>query len=167
VSDTSRDSFRFSSDDQIDRMIAGFATMGASHHVELLRAVRQRQINLLGLGRAEEAPMKVLESSLRPTIVLIGDDDYQTTGPTGWASFRRLGYWANGALVHATGADVASYRLGIGMAIMHRRFLFVETSSKHADEWAAALRKRSIATFGLLPPGGASHPVLPPRGAMQ
>ncbi|WP_428487218.1 hypothetical protein [Rhodopila sp.] len=150
----------------IDKLIAEMARLEKPHRVELLRSVRQHETNLVELGRTADAPTRELERSLRPTIVLLGDDDYSTTGPIGWTAFRRLGYWARGAMVHATGGDVASYRLAIELALTKQRFLLIETSSAHAHEWGAALHKRNIPAIGLLPPAGV-HPLPMARSEMQ
>ena len=70
-----------------------------------------------------------------PMIAVLGDDDYASTGPTGWPATRRLFRWAKGAMIHATGADAPSYQAAIRMAIGSRRFLLIETSSDCAAEW--------------------------------
>lgn len=152
--------------DQIDRLIVHASALGLPGRVELLRAVRGGAINLLEIGRQSAAPVRTLERSLRPVVMVLGDDDYASTGPSGWAAWQRLSYWARTAMVHATGADAASYRLAIGMALAHRRFLLIETDSAHAHDWGAALHKRNIPAIGLVPPDGA-HPVMPPRGGMH
>src|SRR4051812_42174861 len=94
--------------DQIDRLIAHCAALGLSGRVELLRAVRTREIALIESAR--DGVFRMPENLARPVIVLLGDDDYATTGPTGWATTRRLLHWAKAGLVHASGADVTSYQ---------------------------------------------------------
>lgn len=113
--------------EQIDRLIAAAASMNLPGRVELLRAVRSGSINLMEGDRQSAAPMKALEQSTRPVVFVIGDDDYASTGPAGWAAWQRLSYWARFAMVHATGADAPSYRLAIGMALLHGRMLLIET----------------------------------------
>jgi hypothetical protein len=154
------------SPDQIDRLIARASMLNLPGRVELLRAVRDGAINLIEIERKAEAPMRAMERSTRPVVILIGDDDYRSTGPTGWAAWRRLGYWSNGAMVHATGGDAKSYRLAIGLALMEPRFLLIETDSAHAHDWGAALQKRRIPCIGLVPPSGA-HPVMPARESVN
>jgi hypothetical protein len=149
--------------EQINRLITHAAVMNLPGRVELLRAVRDGSINLVEIERKAEAPMRVIEQSPRPVVMLLGDDDYRATGPAGWAAWQRLSYWARGAMVHATGADAASYRLALGLAVLHQRFLLIETDSAHAHAWGDALHRRRIPAIGLVPPDGA-HPVMPARG---
>lgn len=150
--------FKITADEEVDGLIAQLSAHGLAHRIELVRAVRRRHINLIEPQRSAEVPKALLEASMRPTVALLGDDDYASTGPTGWTCFRRLGYWAKAALVHATGADIASYRAAVGMAMASDRFLLIETNSAFAHEWARALHKRNIQTIGLLPPDG-QHPI--------
>src|ERR1039457_7103920 len=96
--------------DQIDRLIATFAALGLVGSVELLRAVRRCEINLVEPARDAVVPLRLLERSTRPLIVVLGDDDYCSTGPTAWPATRRLFRWARGALIDATGADAPSYQ---------------------------------------------------------
>jgi hypothetical protein len=152
--------------DQIDRLIAQCSTLGLPGGVELLRAVRDGAINLVEIERQAAAPMRAIENSPRPVVMLLGDDDYRSTGPSGWAAWQRLSYWARDAMVYATGADVPSYRLAIGLALIQQRFLLIETDSAHAHDWGAALHRRNVPTLGLMPPSGV-HPVMPARDAVQ
>jgi hypothetical protein len=152
--------------EQLDRLIAHTAALELVGRVELFRAVRDGTINLIEVGREAPAPLRIMEQSPRPVVLVLGDDDYASTGPTGWAAWQRVSYWARAATVHATGADVASYQMAIGMALLRPRFLLVQTDSAHAHEWAEALHRRRIPALGLLPLEGI-HPVPPPREAMQ
>lgn len=152
--------------DQIDRLIAAAATMNLPGRVELLRAVQSGAINLVETERHTAAPMQAIERSSRPVVMLLGDDDYASTGPSGWAAWERLSFWARGAMVHATGADAHSYRLAIGSALIQRRMLLIETDSAHAHAWGAARHKRNIPGIGLVPPNGV-HPVMPTRAGVH
>jgi hypothetical protein len=152
--------------EQLDRLIAHAAALELVGRVELLRAVRRGEINLVEVSREASAPMLAMEQSPRPVVLVLGDDDYCATGPTGWAAWKRVSYWARAAMVHATGADVASYQMAIGMALVQPRFLLIETDSAHASEWGEALHRRRIPALGLVPPNGV-HPVTPPSAAMQ
>jgi hypothetical protein len=152
--------------DDIDRLISATAAMELPGRVELLRAVRRGEITLLEVDRQGMPPSRVLKASGRPLLAVLGDDDYRSTGPSGWAATRRLLYWARSALIHATGADVPSYQAVIALTLVCRRFLLVETDSAHLDEWGAALRKHGVPFLGLRPPKG-SHPVAPARSGLQ
>jgi hypothetical protein len=143
----------------LDRLIAAFTVEGFPHRAELVRAVRRHEINLVELQRESPTPTKVLESSRLPTIVLIGDDDPASTGPTGWTGFRRLEYWARAGFVHATGATVASYDFAVQLTVRCGRLVLIETASQYADEWTEALMRRRIRTMKMIPPPGQQHPI--------
>ena len=144
--------------DTIDRVIAILAAHGQEHRVALLRAVRRGEVNLIEAMRAGIVPSRVLKDKSRPLVVLIGDDDYVTTGPTGWSTLPKLLRWANGAMVHASGGDAPSYEMAIGMALTRRRFLLVEASSERVREWGDALLAKRIPFVCFVPREGA-HPV--------
>lgn len=112
--------------------------------------------------------MAMLKRAPRPVLVLIGDDDYASTGPAGWACTPTLLRWARAAMVHGTGADVATYQLAVQMAVGCRRGLLIETSSPFARVWREALRtaRQPVPNVTLVAPNDA-HPVMPARGAMQ
>jgi hypothetical protein len=153
----------------IDRAVAAAATAGAEHMAELLRAVRRGEIALVQpLDRSAPVSMARLKRAPRPVLVVIGDDDYCSTGPSGWACLPTLLCWARGAIVHGTGANVESYRGAVAMAQQTGRGVLVETSSGCAVAWREAFRTagRPVQTLTLLPHGGV-HPLMPARGAMQ
>jgi hypothetical protein len=152
--------------DQIDRLIALCADLGLVGRAQLLRAVRRGEIATVEPARDAVVPNKILERSLLPTIAIIGDDDYASTGPAAWPATRRLFRWTRGAMIHASGADAASYQFAIDMTLRCRRFLLIETDTAHLHEWGAALRARGVPFIGLQPPSG-SHPVMPRREAVQ
>jgi hypothetical protein len=152
--------------DQIDRLIALCHDLGLVGRQQLLRAVRRGEIGIVEPARGAMVPLKLLERSLLPTIAIIGDDDYASTGPAAWPATRRLFRWAAGAMIHATGADAASYQFAIDITLRCRRFLLIETSTAHMRAWGDALQARHIPFIGLQPPSG-SHPIMPPKGAMQ
>jgi hypothetical protein len=152
--------------DQIDRLIALCADLGLVGRTQLLRAVRRGEIGIIEPARGAVVPSKLLERSLLPTIAIIGDDEYASTGPPAWPATRRLFRWAAGAMIHATGADAARYQFAISLTLQCRRFLLIETSTAHMREWGEALQARDIPFIGLHPPSG-SHPIMPPKVAMQ
>jgi hypothetical protein len=157
---------QISKGDDIDRIIAAAAGFGLVGRVELLRSVRRCELNLIEVDRQGHPPNRLLKASARPVIAVIGDDDYASTGPAGWAATLRLICWAKASMIHGTGADAPSYRAAIAMALVCRRFLLIETDSGHLDEWGATLRKHRVPFLGLRPPNG-SHPVALDRGEMQ
>ena len=151
---------------RLNELISRASTVSHAGHLALLRAARDGIVDMAFMDRLAEAPIKALERAVRPAIVVVGDDDYASTGPAGWTAWQRLKYWGRGALVHATGADAWSYQLAIEMAQTLSKVLLIETDTAHAQAWADALRKHRIRAIGLVPPSG-THPVLPAREALQ
>jgi hypothetical protein len=138
--------------------------MGSPGHAELFRACRDQQISLV--TREVSISDKVLNRSQRPMVVLLGDDDGHSSGPSGFRSWRRLKSWAGCALIHAAAADVETYTVAIAMAVLQGRMLLIETSSDMAQAWADALQAASIPAIGVLPKGGV-HPVPPDKREVQ
>ena len=99
----------------------------------------------------------------------MGDDDYATTGPDGWACAAKLRTWAAFAVVHGTGAKREHYTMAACMVAKVGRLLLIETSSDGAQQWAAFLHERSppLTFMGLLPPAPGSHPVMPAKGDLH
>jgi len=151
------------------RLISLAQTSGHGHLVELLRPAMRGQLNV-SLPRRDTRmpPLHTMGKRGRPVLVLLGDDDYQPTGPKGWACSDKLRSWARFALVHAAGAEPAHYARAASLAIECGRLLLIETASSAADDWALFLSARSpaIPLLGILPTGG-QHPIRPDAGAVH
>ena len=133
--------------------------------VPLARAVANGTIMLCSIDRGAPYPRRDLEASTRrPIVTLIGDDDYETTGPKAFPAAGRLArYWANAIMLHAAGGETHHYDLVVAQAALSRRVLVVETDSAHADEWRDFLGNgRRVPLLCVLPTGGV-HPVMPER----
>jgi hypothetical protein len=152
--------------EQFDKMIAAAGTLGAAHYQIPLRASREGRINLAIASRGGDISIGQLKRSPRPILVVIGDDDYASTGPVGWPIARKLFRWARHVVIHATGADDTSYRLAVEMAVTVRRLVLVETSSDCAGAWAAACRQAHIPALALMPANG-QHPLPLSREQVQ
>jgi hypothetical protein len=152
--------------EHVDQMIARAADAGAVGYVELLRAARRGEINVVQPARDAVVPLRLLKQTMRPLVAVLGDDDYTSTGPTAWPATRRLFRWARGAVIHATGADVPTYRMAISMALAYWRFLLIETDTAHMREWGEALLAQKVPFVCLEPPDGV-HPIPLSRGQLQ
>jgi hypothetical protein len=154
---------------EIDRAVVAAAAAGAEHMAELLRFVRRGAIALVQpVDRAALVSMSMLKRAPRPVLVVIGDDDYASTGPEGWACAKRLLRWCRWVCIHASGAEVAQYRAIATATMLHCRGLLIETSSAQAENWAAALSAANPYPRGcfILPRNGL-HPVAPSRETIQ
>lgn len=153
----------------VARLIAMGEAQGHGPMTEMLRPVMRGELNLiLPLRDTQMPPLRRMEKQGRPVVVLIGDDDYCSTGPDGWACAAKLRQWARFAIVHGTGAQRAHYAFGVAMALQERRLLFIETGSQAAQLWAGFLKERAppLRFMGFLPPDGV-HPVMPARGDLH
>ncbi len=155
--------------EDIARVIGHAEMAGAGFYIPLLRRVMQGEISVCWPQRATVQPPFYRLSKLgRPLVVIVGDDDYATTGPGGWACADKLRTWATFAVVHGAGGKPEHYEMAAEMAVQVRRLLLIETSSEAAQDWAAYLFERSpkLPFMGVLPPDGP-HPVMPDKGQVH
>ena len=155
--------------EEIARVIGHAETAGASFLIPMFRHAMEGQLNLVWPQRdTVMLPLRRMGKTGRPLAVILGDDDYATTGPSGWGCAVKLRTWAAAAIIHGTGGRPEHYALAAEMAVQSRRLLLIETSSASAQDWAAFLSKRSpkLPLLGVLPPDGA-HPVTPNRGDLH
>lgn len=136
--------------------------LAAPHRMPLLEAVEFGVIALGEVTRSSAAPTKEIDRTGLPSIILVGDDDGQDSGPTGWMSARRLAYWARYGFVHATGGTVESYRNAVRIAVQFRKLVLVETGTSHVMAWHGLFANAGVPTMNLIPSDGGVHPVAAP-----
>jgi len=139
-------------------------TVGHDHMAPILGAALRGDIRLAIALRGINWQKTVLETS-RPTLLIVGDDDHQSTGPAAWPG--ELREYAPAAMIHAAAADVPSYQLALKRCLEERRYVLVETSSTRLLEWGAyfATASRKVLLDIVRPPAGQQHPV--PREKMH
>ncbi len=158
-----------STSSEFARLIAMSDSMNGGCMTELLRPASRGELNLIVPMRGTmQPPLYRVGKHRRPIVVVVSDDDYQTTGPDGWACADKLRSWAAFAVVHGTGGQRQHYAMVAVMAAKMRRLLLIETSSAGAQLWAGFLAERTppLTFMGLLPPDG-SHPVMPAKGEVH
>ena len=138
--------------------------LNAPHQVPLLQAALHGAIGLLVLSRTCQARTDLLIG--HPSIVLVPDDDHDSTGPDGWAGRADVARWAEHAIIHAAAGDVEHYRTAVLLALRVGRLVFVETDSAHAFAWHKVFADRNIPTLNILARGGV-HPLPPERGRLH
>lgn len=151
--------------DDFAKLIAISEGMGDGHITELLRPAARGELNLMMPSRdTVQPPFYRLAKKARPIVALVGDDDYATAGPDGWACADKLRAWAAFAVVHGTGAKREHYAMAAVMAAKVGRLLLIETSCNGAQLWAGFLAARTppLTFMELLPPDRA-HPVMPAK----
>lgn len=147
--------------------IAGVERGGAPHYAPLFRAVRDGVVGLLRLARGVEVEAATIAAALRaprPVIAVIPDDDHASTGPAGFPAARRLWRHANGVIIHAAAGLPEHYAAAVGVAVVERFIVLVETSSRFAPDWHEAVirgaRPRRPPILHIVPSEGA-HPAAP------
>jgi hypothetical protein len=144
----------------VARAIAFCRANDAEHHVVLLEAAAAKRLAYTALGSRLARPnLHALNKAAGPALVLLGDDDGDTTGPAGWVALPQLTTWARYAVIHGTGGDRPTYQLAISMAQEVGRLLLVETSSDAVEPWTRALTRAGVRTLCFVPSGGGVHPI--------
>jgi len=132
---------------------------------ELMREVRRGGLALFfNSDRDQAVTVAELNQAARPTVLVVGDDDYSSTGPAGWRCSATIAQWAAAVVVHAAGATAESYAEAVKAARMLGRAVLVETDTAHVKEWAMTFCGRPVL---LVLPTGGQHPIAPPRSAMN
>lgn len=148
----------------INRAIAFAEQSGQPGVAELYRAVLAGDFGLVPITRRD---MQIATADLAapvPMLILIGDDDYASTGPAGWQCSSILAQWAHAAVIHASGATAETYREGVKAARICRRAVLVETSTDKASAWAELFRPKPVL---LILPSDGPHPVMPSKAELQ
>jgi hypothetical protein len=153
-----------SSPAEIDRLIAQAAVAGHGYKAEIWRPVRNGALSFYQVARDSTPPLRRIRKQTRPTIVLLGDDDYASSGPSGWRYLPALLKWAAVGMIHGAGGDVPTYRAAAGLAALHGRLLMIETDSAHLMEWTRAF---GPVPFMAVTPKDGPHPIQPSKGGMH
>lgn len=96
--------------------------------------------------------------------MLIGDDDYASTGPAGWNCAEIIIAWASCAVVHAAGPSAETYLEAAAGARVTGACALIETDAQHADDWVARFNGKPVL---LVLPVGGRHPTSPQAGEIH
>ena len=157
-------SLKFTQRADLERVTAAVA-VHAPHALPIYRAARDGLLLLIQPGRSAQIPTKMLGRGERPIFVLIGDDDYQSTGPDGWSCALRVRRWARAGMIHAAAGRVEHYENALAGAFVARWFLMVETSADQQSSWQNFLYPR-MPILNIVPRDGV-HPARPAPGSLQ
>jgi hypothetical protein len=150
--------------ENLSHPIALLHQVGQPHHAELFRAVPAKEIALAFLpGRKSPWDGRAIPGD-RPTVLVIGDDDYASTDPSDWRAARGAVCWAHAVFIHAAGAEIEHYKAVVANAVIRGRLLFVETDAAHLSEWVRATGDKP--KFLIVPHDG-QHPVMPTQEVVQ
>ncbi|GAN76271.1 hypothetical protein [Acidisphaera rubrifaciens] len=150
--------------DDLARAVAVAEQAGQPGLAELLRAVRQGKIQLTHVPhRDAEVTARDLPQT-GAAVVLVGDDDYSSTGPAGWRCAATIAAWAEAAVVHAAGATAETYAEAVHAARLLGRCVLIETDAAHAREWAERFPLKP--TLVIVPRDG-EHPTRPAAEVVQ
>jgi hypothetical protein len=130
-----------------------------------MRQVRRGGLALFfNSDRTQTVTVEELNQAQRPTIVVVGDDDYQSTGPAGWRCSATVAEWAAAAVIHAAGATADTYAEAAKAARLLGRAVLIETDTANALAWAKVFEPKRV--LMVLPKDGP-HPIMPPRSAVH
>ena len=149
--------------EQAERMRAIAAQLG-TFALPLVNALADGRITLVIPRRTDRAPLDAMRRATRPVLVLIGDDDYVSTGPDGWRCAQKVTRWARAGLVDGAGGERRDYEAAVVGAETHKRFVLIETASCHIPAWLALLTSKPVL---VIVPKGGPHPVAEMREAVH
>jgi hypothetical protein len=115
-------------------------------------------------SRTMSVPRTSLTGHRVPLVALIGDDDYQSSGPAGWLCAKRVAQHTACAVIHAAGATADTYAQALTGARLMGSCALIETDTERAREWAELWRGKPAL---LVWPRGGVHPVMPNRGGVH
>jgi hypothetical protein len=145
--------------DKLDRIILA-VSLHAPWSVPLFQSVLDGRINLIQPKRNGLLTKEILEKSSRPLIVLISDDDYQSIGPSGWSCAFSLKSWGQSAIIHAAAGEAKHYSYAVTIALMMKRLVLVETSTKFQMAWQSFLTPH-MSTLTIQTKDNFQHPNMP------
>ena len=132
---------------------------------ELMRELRRGGLAVIfDSNRDQPVSVEELNEAQLPTLAVIGDDDYRSTGPSGWRATPTLAAWAAAAVIHAAGASAESYAEAAKAARVLGRAVLVETDTAHVEQWAMVFSGRPVL---LVLPKDGPHPIMPERSAIH
>jgi hypothetical protein len=150
--------------DQVPWAISRMQAGGAAHRAALLTAVYHGRIAHMELQRSTGAGLlkRFIAGAQLPELILVGDDDYASTGPAGWRQTSRLMRWARRIIVHAAGGEADQYRGFVDIACKVGRVLLIETDAAHAEAWVlVALAQGTHQRICVILPTQGTHPICP------
>lgn len=144
-------------------LIARAEQIGQPDINEVLRPASAGVLNAVFAFRDSHITMRQLKTSDRPVLVIIGDDDYASTGPVGWPDATKLMRWARFVILHGAGGEPGHYSAAVMAAQVHHRALMIETDTAHLDAWRALVMRIRPNGAGLIVrtrPGAPPHPMM-------
>jgi hypothetical protein len=143
------------------RLIGVAQQIGSPARVPLYRAVADGQVTLIEHGRDRHVTWAMLSKKHGPTVILLGDDDYKSTGPSGWPQAVCLLRWARTIILHGANGEPVHYAMAAAGAMIRRRLLMVETDAAHLEAWQVLARvvvppDTPVGVIRMTP--GLSHP---------
>lgn len=141
--------------------IARLQASGDAWHAPLIRAAGQGRIRLGLVPRGARLPLRDLDDTAKPTLILLaGDDGTGPAPPEAWPQHKRLLRWCRAVLLHGAGGHPEHYAMAVDGAMQHKRLLLVECDSASLDAWISAVTRYAprASALGIAPTTGP-HPV--------
>ena len=113
---------------------------GFGFRLPMYRAALAGEIRLLDLTPGARVPRRYLQPGAPPTLVVLGDDGDEPTGPAGFPQAQRLLAWADALILHSCGGEEGHYQAAVTAARTARRALLVETGTDRRTAWIVAVQ---------------------------
>lgn len=155
-----------------ERAINTLQQTGCGYRIPLVQAAldgRVAHLEIQRSGCSGKAKRFIARTANRPTLILVGDDDGDDTGPNGWPLAQRLMRWSAVIVLHATGGQRWHYESALDAAVSSGTVLLVECGTATLPAWKEAARRWAPAAFvvALVPNGQGVHPVNVLQKVMQ
>jgi hypothetical protein len=140
--------------------MAAAVSLHAPHYLPIMREVCAGRLALVQPAREGIVSVGRLKRMGRPVIFVIGDDDYLSTGPGGWASVDRLMAWAAHIIIHGAAGYVEHYAAIALAAQVTGRLLLIECASAQVQAWrdSAAAKGGDAVIQAVVAAPGVQHP---------
>jgi hypothetical protein len=142
--------------------IAHVEQAGKGYLTPALRAAGVGLINLAFIARGNSVSPRAMKHRRRSIFIILGDDDYSSSGPAGWPQAEQLVRWARYIVLHGAGGEPEHYSGAVAAALIHHRLLMVETSSGQLEAWRSLVGRVHPRVPGLVittPADAPTHPM--------
>lgn len=156
----------------VSALIQWHQAAGFGFRLPMYRAALAGDIRLLDATPGARVPRRYLQPGAPPTLVVLGDDGDEPTGPSGFPQAQRLLAWADALMLHSCGGEERHYEMVVEATRQSRRMLMIETSTNQREAWMALVEveiarriksgRRLLSTLDIaVRPGMPAHPLRP------
>jgi hypothetical protein len=121
---------------QLPQVIATLQQCGAQHKIPLVRALADERITFFEVPRgADFFERRIFDADTLPVVCVIGDDDFTSSGPSGFPVAADMLRWSKARIIHGAGGEASHYEGAVLTAEKLGNCVIIETSSDCVDPW--------------------------------